>query len=54
MAKNAIPRGVRLLSCGCYIIREHGKLMSVITCKEHKVHTLVVARKPRKRRRALD
>jgi hypothetical protein len=55
MVKLAVPRGVRKVDCGCLFVREKGKFVGVVTCKEHTFRTLVTARpKPRKRRRALD
>lgn len=54
MPKTVIPRGVRTLACGCYIMRQKGKFVGVITCKEHTFRTLVSNVKPRKRKRALD
>lgn len=48
-----VPRGVKLLECGCYWIREKGKVIAVITCQSHHVTMLVKpksARRPARKR----
>ena len=54
MPKSAIPRGVRSLACGCYIIRQKGKVICIVTCKEHHYSAIPIAKRKARRKRTLD